>query len=265
MISRVLFKFKNKLVDYLKTRMIYELGEDAQRALHLKESDIQKPIQSEELLKLFSIDKHEESLPNTHDIFSLDNKLLPCWLKSDLTPEDDWLTSQNYYPIYYSIYQKLANKLDKPRLLEIGVRTGYMGVVFAKAVQGQSFYLGVDPNIYILNGLDLAGATFRMLRSAINNFDFALLEGYSWDTTIKRSLVHSGPFDIIHIDGEHTLRGKLNDLELARDIVTKSGVILVDDYDHHGIVSDAVLRALTLGWYHEFAYIPTKRGLAVLR
>lgn len=242
-----------------------ELSEDVRKALHLNKDDIREANQSEALLEYVSAHSDQDQRPDSRDLFSLEGKLLPCWLDSDLNRDDDWLTSPDYYPMYYLIFKNLSRKKTKSRFLEIGVRTGYMGVVFAKANEGPSFYVGVDPNLYIKNGLELAGCTLKNLRTAIHEFDFALIEGYSWESVIKNSLAHTGPFDIIHIDGDHTLPGKLNDLDLARQLLNDGGIILVDDYDHVPIVPEAVQRALTLQWFDEFAYIPTKRGLAVLR
>ena len=110
-----------------------------------------------------------------------------------------------------------------------------------------------------------AGATFSLLRERLPAAEFVLFEGYSWDQDIQHSLAYSGPFDIIHIDGDHTLPGKLHDLELARGLLASDGLVLVDDYGHHSIVADAIVRACRLGWYAEFAFLPTKRGLGLLR
>jgi predicted O-methyltransferase YrrM len=233
-----------------------------QRALGL-DAALAAPAPSPALVERIRF-QHDD-LPTSRELFSLDGAMLPCWLEGDLTLSDGWLSDADYYPLYYALFRTLAPAGRATRLLEFGVRTGYAGVAFARAAQGAARYLGVDPNLYVRDGLELAGATFQILRSTLADFDFVLLEGYSWDADIQRSLLYSGPFDIIHIDGDHTLPGKLFDLELARRLIAPDGVILIDDYDHHTIVSDAVGRALALGWFNEFAYVPTKRGLAVLR
>jgi predicted O-methyltransferase YrrM len=234
-----------------------------QQALRLSAVALAEPVASPALVE--RIGYQHDNLPTSRELFSLDGAMLPCWLEGDLTLSDDWLMDANYYPLYYALFRTLAPAGRTTRLLELGVRTGYVGVTFAKAAQGPARYLGVDPNLYVRDGLGLAGATFQILRSGLADFDFALLEGYSWDTNIQRSLLYSGPFDIIHIDGDHTLPGKLLDLELAQRLITSYGIVLIDDYDHHTIVSDAVRRALALVWFKEFADVPTKRGLAVLR
>lgn len=197
-------------------------------------------------------------------IFALDDALLPCWQDADLSAGDDWLTSPRYYPLYFALFQSRSAPGRPVRMLEIGVRTGYMGVTFARAARGPAFYLGLDPNLYVAAGLELAHASLAALR-ARGGLEFALLEGYSWDAPAQHSMRFSGPFDLIHIDGDHTLPGKLIDLELARGLLAPGGLVLVDDYDHHGIVADAVRRALALGWFRSFGHLPSLRGLAVLR
>src|SRR5580700_238520 len=201
---------------------------------------------------------------SSREIFTLNGHTLPCWLESDLDLEDDWLTTPRCYPIYHALFAHFTKPVMRHRLLEIGVRTGYVGAVFARAAQGAAFYLGVDPNLYVANGLDLAGDTFRRLREVKQDFESVLIEGYSGDANIQNSLNHTGPFDLIHIDGDHSLRGKLIDLHLCRRLITPGGLVLVDDWDHLPTIPDAINRALTLGWYKEFALVSTKRGLAIL-
>jgi predicted O-methyltransferase YrrM len=201
---------------------------------------------------------------NSRGLFFYDGQPLPCWRPEDTELYDDWLESSRNYPAYYRLFEKLGTKCQRLRMLEIGVRTGYIGAVFARALSIPAFYVGVDPNEYVANGLELAGQCLRLLRDRLANFNYALLEGYSWQQSIQDSLQYCGPFDIIHIDGDHRLEGKLIDLDLARRLIVPGGIVLVDDYDYKSAVPDAIRRAWALDWYQSFEYIPTMRGLAVL-
>jgi predicted O-methyltransferase YrrM len=233
-------------------------------ALAVRTADLRDPAPSADLEShlLNRADPRIES----RDLFTVDGLLLPCWLESDLSPADPWLTSPSYYPLYYSLFRHLTRQGGFARLLEIGVRTGYVASVFARAAAGRCFYLGIDPNVYIPNGLDLASHSLRILRNNRTDFEYALLEGYSSDTHIQKSAMSTGPYELVHIDGDHSLKGKLIDLFFAQSVAAPGGLVLVDDYDHHGsVVRDAVERALALGWFDEFAYLPSHRGLAVLR
>jgi hypothetical protein len=217
---------------------------------------------SNELLAPYGLDGPlpEEALPA--GIFRDADAWLPCVLEHDLGT--DWFHASSYYPIYYRIYRRFHELRGRARLLELGVRTGYQAVIFAHATQGQGLYAGVDPNLYVADGLQRAASSLDALRRRNTGFEFVLVSGYSWSAEVKKTLAYSGPFDLIHVDGDHSLRGKLIDLELASRLVSPGGLVLVDDYDHHGIVREAVQRALAARWYAAYAHVPTLRGLAIL-
>ncbi|MCC7359767.1 MAG: class I SAM-dependent methyltransferase [Anaerolineales bacterium] len=202
--------------------------------------------------------------PEPRAIFTLNGQLLPCWQDSDVGLYDDWLLHPRNYPVYFALFQQLSAGRASLRLLEIGVRTGYLGATFAQAVSVPGYYVGVDPNQYMANGLDFAAATFRRLREARPGFDYALWEGFSWRRSTQKSLEHCGPYDLVHIDGDHSLTGKLVDLDLARRVLMPGGLVLVDDFDHHPPVAEAIRRAMALGWYRRCTYLATMRGLALL-
>ncbi len=213
-----------------------------------------------------SIPSPTDASITSKELFSLNQVPLPCWQETDFHKEDDWLISPLYYPAYYKLLQHLSKGKSKIRMLEIGVRTGYLAVVFAKACAHlKSHYVGVDPNLYVENGLLLASKSLQLLRNENNNFDFTLMQGYSWNLDIQKSIEYGGPYDIIHIDGDHTLLGKLIDLDLAQGLLTPDGTVLVDDYEHISLINDSINRALMLKWYNQFAYYGTKRGLAILK
>lgn len=189
----------------------------------------------------------------------------PCWLEGDEILGDDWLLSADYYPHYYRLSQHLGQQFERVRMLEIGVRSGYSGVVLSKANSPKPlFYTGVDPNLYVADGLEKAAKTFSTLQNENYSLQYFLLEGFSGSTAMQNSLRYSGPFEFIHIDGEHTYFGKLFDLWIARNLLAPGGYVLVDDYEHHGFIADSVKVALQRGWFSRFSYLPTKRGMAVL-
>lgn len=241
------------------------VADAVRQALALPPAQMKSCPASTALAELLRGIEDAKDVPGVRDLFFLDGKPLPCWSEADTTLFDGWLCAENYYPVYFCLYRVLTRQSRVTRLLEIGVRTGYQGVVFAKACQGRAFYVGVDPDLYVRDGLQRAGDTFRILRERLQHFEFCLIRGYSWDRDVECSLSCSGPFDLVHIDGDHTLRGKLADLDLARHLLARDGIVLVDDYDHQASVADAIGRSLALGWYREFAYYATFRGLALLR
>jgi predicted O-methyltransferase YrrM len=241
------------------------LPADVRAALALQPAQIQPLREDEQLRAVLARGLARAEFRASRDIFSLEGHMLPCWLDSDLGLVDDWLTTARYYPLYFALFQSCSAQGRALRMLEIGVRTGYMAAAFARATCGPAFYLGLDPNQYVREGLRLAHETLAILHRHLPSFDYALIEGYSWDRAVQQSLAYSGPFDLVHVDGDHTLEGKLLDLELVRGLLAPAALVLVDDYDNHAIVPEAVRRALALGWYRSFAYLPTLRGLAVLQ
>lgn len=201
----------------------------------------------------------------SRELFSLDGKPLPAWREEDTTLEDDWVTTEQYYPLYHRFFQETLARRDARRLLEIGVRTGYVGLCFARAITGRADYLGVDPNLYLPEGLDLARASLEAMSRANPGFAARCILGYSDNSDVQAELARRAPFDLIHIDGDHTVRGKLIDLDLCRRLVSPHGLVLVDDYTHiPSVIQESVARALHLGWYSRFGILDTKRGLAVL-
>ena len=233
------------------------------QASDLAQSRLREPSLDEGLAKLIQAAEKVPG-PSHKELFFRNGVPLPCWIEGDTKLEDGWLTGPNYYPKYYALIHSLAKVRPRLRFLEIGVRTGYMGVVFAQAAGEGSFYTGIDPNRYVVNGLSIAGRALSILRDEIKGFHFSLVEGHSWESAVQRSMEAVGPFDLIHIDGAHTPIGKLIDLELASRLVTKDGLVLVDDYEYHPFIRDSVKRSLAMGWFSRYGFIKTIRGLAVL-
>lgn len=196
-------------------------------------------------------------------LFTVGGELAACWRKEDLDPADPWLVSSDYYPLYNALFRAAAIQ-PKPRMLEIGVRTGYMALVFARATPGAAHYVGVDPDVYLPDGLKRTRRALKQFQRERPEFGFELVSGSSHDTSIRQRLHRMPRFDLIHIDGDHSLEGKIADLALCRDLLAPNGLLLVDDFHHMNSVPLAIRRALQLGWYHRFATASTFRGLALL-
>jgi predicted O-methyltransferase YrrM len=194
----------------------------------------------------------EQAKVDWKGLFHIDGRRLPCMVEQDLADPDPWLTAPNSYPAYCALFKILSAGLPRVRMLEIGVRTGYVAAVFAQAVSGAALYVGVDPNRYIAEGMELAGATLRILRQRYPSFDGVLIEGYSWEERIHNTLRDTGPFDWVHIDGHHVLDVKLHDIELARNLLSPGGLALVDDFDSIPCIGNSVRRAMSVGLFREF-------------
>jgi hypothetical protein len=204
--------------------------------------------------------------PGSLELFTQkDGQFYPCWLPGDQHLGDDWLVNPTYYPYYFNVFAGLSSQFSKPSLLEFGVRSGYSGLVFMKAVSGAKTYVGVDPNLYIAQGLEKASQTFKQLQEEGHDLSFFLVEGFSSSSSVQKSLALSGPYSFIHIDGEHTYFGKLFDLWIARQLLAPGGYVLVDDLEHHGMIRDSIQVACEMGWFSKFSFVPTLRGMGVLQ
>lgn len=137
----------------------------------------------------------------------------------------------------------LARLLQPRRMLEIGVRAGYSALVFLLAVPEAS-YLGIDANSETHGGFQGA---IRHARRVLEPFHAEVREQSSaaYAETLP-PVADATRFDLIHIDGDHSLSGCSFDLRLARRIGGRH--LLVDDY---GAISD--VRAACDRFWNEFA------------
>jgi predicted O-methyltransferase YrrM len=124
----------------------------------------------------------------------------------------------------------LARTLKPRRVLEIGVRFGSTAHLLLRECPWIEEYWGVDcpPSHEMGNAIqqrenpgDEAGALVDDAR-----FKLHVLPRGSLDLDRRTC----GRFDLIFIDGDHSLRGVWHDTQLAREIVAPAGAILWNDY-----------------------------------
>ena len=157
----------------------------------------------------------------------------------------------------YSTKYRIASECGANRILEIGVRRGYSAYSFLSACPDAT-YVGLD----ILEEVD-GGVTdgFEWAEKILSGFDVLLL---NVDTQRMRTIFAGKPFDLVHVDGLHTVEGAFHDMELFWSVVSVGGIMLVDDYDYIGKVKEAVKRfELEEGVGYE--YIKSFRGNALFR
>jgi predicted O-methyltransferase YrrM len=121
----------------------------------------------------------------------------------------------NYYNYYYSYGLHFKPK----SIFEIGVRAGYTGYFLLKG-SGADKYRGIDLECYMKNSNKKAE---QLLNRACDDVKVTLINSHKLN-----KLDHK--YDLIHVDGDHTYDGKVQDLELALENLAEGGVIVVDDY-----------------------------------
>jgi Methyltransferase domain len=76
-----------------------------------------------------------------------------------------------------------------------------------------------------------------------------IIQGDSTDTRVQLSLKqHSGSFRFFSIDGGHSAEHTINDLKFACDLISNSGVVILDDVFHpHWLgVTEGLCKFLTM-------------------
>lgn len=134
----------------------------------------------------------------------------------------------NYYNYYFSY-----GRYFKPKtIFEIGVRAGYTGYFLLKG-SGAQLYRGVDLECYMPNSNKKAE---QLLRRACDDAKVTLINSHDLGKLDIK-------YDLIHVDGDHSYKGKIQDLELALENLAVGGVIVVDDYTIKNPIGKVVKKA----------------------
>ena len=167
---------------------------------------------------------------------------------------------------YFEWYSGLAHKYQPRRILEIGVRYGYTGIVFligARDSKGQcdTEYLGIDDESYHHGSCAQANLNFAQI------FPWARMKAVRWNS-FDGLPSNAGTFDLIHIDGNHDTHGVLNDLGHCWPALNPGGIIILDDYQFPQIklAIDTWLEAKDISEeVVEVQRLETERGHCLLR
>jgi len=183
-------------------------------------------------------------------IFEIDLMPLPCFQEG---------LNEAVYSDLLSIYAKEFKEKKSVKFLEIGTGTGCQIAVIYKACLNTSvFYVGIDINPHTLL---LANQTANVIKNKHGKFEFVLIEGNSNVTQVQRSITLSGPYGIIHIDGDTKPKSIANDLILASNSLTKNGILVIGNYETNPDIKFAVDFSLR---QNMFAEIEVINGIAVI-
>jgi len=224
-------------------------GSAVAKALWIEENDCPSPAESPELAFVKEAAGRSD-LPSSREIFSAEGEMLPCWNVG----QESWMTSPDCFPKYFAIFQALG----KRRMLDIGAGDGFIAATFAKAITAPRFYFGIEADCA------KPAPTLKKLRSFHTDFDFALIEGFSWGRAEQNALIGSGPFDLVHVNGDVSLPARLSDLELARRLCAPGEFVLANNFGLPS-VEQAVARAMRAGMFEKFISVPVLGGLAVMQ
>jgi len=169
----------------------------------------------------------------------------------------------------------IAQSIQPSRIFEIGIRAGYSAAAFLYA-NPSATYVGMDMNQSI-RGLAPWGGRKNFMRHAEDvlkiRYPEATVETFEMNSLSSeaRELVESmEPFDLVHVDGDHSESGCLSDLYLARDVVKPGGFILADDFKEDppwnkaqvGVTAAVKTFCSDTGW--SYIFLPSGPGDALI-
>ena len=144
---------------------------------------------------------------------------------------------------YYEIYYALSKYYQPKSILEIGVRYGYSlysmvcGSDVIENVAGydleetlNGYHLPNNLNYHNKSKFEIVQENFDLFCNKKINLNLKYVN------TQKINELNDY-YDLIHIDGDHSIEGKLHDLEITKN---KCKVVIIDDYALHSNVRQGV-------------------------
>ncbi len=134
-----------------------------------------------------------------------------------------WNMAEKWRKEYVAVKYSIAKLLQPKRICEIGVYSGIAALSFLAACPDAE-YIGIDNlNAEQGRGVQIVSKTKKLLD----------ILGYKNTILIRDSqrlaFLPEGPYDLIHVDGDHSREGARHDVMIAWYALTPSGCILVDN------------------------------------
>jgi len=184
--------------------------------------------------------------------------------ESIIYPKDPTATYNRikHYKEYYKVKYDICKAQAPKKIVEIGVRAGYSAWSFLQAAPDAK-YIGLDASTGKHGGEGGEdGSYFQWAAEILSLYD---CEFYDINTQKTDSLIFDN-VDLFHVDGDHTTKGVMHDLDLALTCISEDGLILVDDITYLNNVKVGVDEWLKLhenGVNHEF--LSSLRGEMLIR
>jgi len=184
------------------------------------------------------------------------------WASAVVHPDEPGFAAPKFYD-YYRLKYEIAREAAPRSICEIGVRYGYSAWSFLRAAPWAS-YLGYDLQRGTHGGVKGADTFPRVAALLAREFPLAAVTLRRADT--RRLDTLGGPYDFIHVDGDHSEAGCYHDLELAWAACAAGGTILTDDIDYIAGVKRAVERFCRDHGADPIAvsFVPSLRGECVI-
>lgn len=143
----------------------------------------------------------------------------------------------------YTWYRAVGCAVAPDNILEMGVRYGYSAIAIVEGAVWAGVqtikYLGVDSEFDGVASNDIALDNIVNVMPVWTNAGKGQQGGSAKIVKVSTTNVNEtnaainghGLFDLIHIDGDHSVDGILREIEIAKTWVHPKGVILIDDLD----------------------------------
>lgn len=133
---------------------------------------------------------------------------------------DAW--EEHHFQQYWADYCGVARHFKPRGILEVGVRFGYTAFCLAWGSPCFELYLGLDNESYQADSCRVAR-------------DWLAQRGLPGPCMVQfcdtqQGLPVEAIFDLVHVDGDHSALGALNDLVLCWPKLRPGGVLILDDY-----------------------------------
>ena len=159
-------------------------------------------------------------------------------------PQDTFVDMHETYTWYYAVGKAVAPR----NVLELGVRYAYSAISLLKGADWAGanglHFTGIDSES---DGVSSNLTAMDNIASSFNWVERSRIEDYCRIFKSDTKCIHEtnsvingrGPFDLVHIDGDHSEQGILNEISIAKTWVRAQGVILIDDLDTHHVLEAA--------------------------
>jgi len=179
-------------------------------------------------------------------------------LKEHICPEDEKFNTERWFKLFrsqYRIKSAICQQQNPKTILEIGVRAGYSALAFL-TVCPNAKYVGIDFETY-----PQAKTFTKWAKTLLQSFDVEI-----WKLNTKTiTSINLTDIDFCHIDGSHNTAYVLHDLDLCFEILSETGLILLDD-----MIIEKVNTAIR-AWIEEheqeinYEYIVSRTGEMLIR
>lgn len=130
---------------------------------------------------------------------------------------------------YCECKYQIAKDIMPDAIVEIGVRAGYSAWALLQA-NPKAIYYGFDANNNTHGGL--GGPWSPIAEEMLKSRGYNVIMWHDFDSQVQDSLpIEPEGITLYHVDGEHSVKGAYNDINLCFKNACIGSYILIDDYN----------------------------------